>query len=99
MSESRGIKLGKAVGVSSLVNRRPMCWVCDRIAVTCREIEDPFWMEMTRSEEFVSSEEFEAIAHELVWSHKCPLDSTAPPRGATGRPPRAWSSSSQVERP
>ena len=37
LSESRGIKLGKAVGVYSLLNRRPMCWVCDRTAVTCRE--------------------------------------------------------------
>ena len=88
-SESRGIKLGKAVGVSSLVNRRPMCWVCDRTAVTCREVEDPFWMETTRSEEFVSSEEFEAIAHELLWSHKCPHDSTAPPEAPQATPPAA----------
>jgi hypothetical protein len=86
-SGSRGIKLGKAVGVYSLVNRRPMCWVCDRTAVTCREVEDPFWMETTRSEEFVSSEEFEAIAHELVWSHKCPHDSTAPPEASQAAPP------------
>ena len=62
LSESRGFKLGKRDGVYSLVNRRPMCWVCDRTTVTCRELEDPFWMETTRSEEFVSSEEFEAIA-------------------------------------
>ena len=85
--ESRGFKLGKQDGVYSLVNRRPMCWVCDRTAVTCREVEDPFWMETTRSEEFVSSEEFEAIAHELVWSHKCPHDSTAPPEAPQAAPP------------
>ena len=88
-SEARGFKLGKRDGVYSLVNRRPMCWVCDRTTVTCRELEDPFWMETTRSEEFVSSEEFEAIAQDLLRSHNWPHAFTAPPEAPQAAPPAA----------
>ena len=57
--------------------------------MTCREVEHPFWMEATRSEEFISSEEFEAIAQDLLWSQNWPHASTAPPEAPQAAPPAA----------
>jgi hypothetical protein len=56
-----------------------MCWKCDAIAVKCRIFSDPFWMEVTRPCEIVSSDEFHSISQELIWDYFPEEVKEAPP--------------------